>query len=170
MAAPRCASPLSVAPLGALADAHVHRTLASLPAHIYKWEDARTGQWLRNLDPTTDPVTIIDNGFSMGDYNQLDFKESTVALRQSPMPLELGLGSLLTKTHAPSPPRLADWLKWDDWVVEQRQKIKDLWAEAGRPYAVGHGVHWQTSVADGKIEPEARRKEHERQKAEGWNV
>lgn len=55
----------------------------SLPAHIYKWEDARTGQWLRNLDPTTDPVTTIDNGFSMGDYNQLDLKESTVALRQS---------------------------------------------------------------------------------------
>jgi hypothetical protein len=32
---------------------------------------------------------MIDNGFSMGDYNQLDFKESTVALRQPSFPPSL---------------------------------------------------------------------------------
>lgn len=53
------------------------------PAHIIKIEDARTGQWLRHLDPVTDPVKRIDMGWTMGDYNQLDIGIETVALRAS---------------------------------------------------------------------------------------
>lgn len=50
-------------------------------AHITKIEDARTGQWLRHLDPITDPIKRIDMGWTMGDWNQLDVDIKTVALR-----------------------------------------------------------------------------------------
>lgn len=56
------------------------------PAHIIKIEDARTGQWLRHLDPVTDPIRRIDMGWTMGDYNQLDVTVETVALRKSSSP------------------------------------------------------------------------------------
>lgn len=52
-------------------------------AHITKIEDARTGQWLRHLDPVTDPIHRIDMGWTMGDWNQLDVTINTVALRES---------------------------------------------------------------------------------------
>lgn len=56
---------------------------ADMPlAHIIKIEDARTGQWLRHLDPVTDPVKRIDMGWTMGDWNQLDVGVETVALRE----------------------------------------------------------------------------------------
>ena len=51
-------------------------------AHIIKIEDARTGQWLRHLDPVTDPIRRIDMGWAMGDWNQLDVSVETVALRE----------------------------------------------------------------------------------------
>ena len=51
-------------------------------AHITKIEDARTGQWLRALDPVTDPIHRIDMGWTMGDWNQLDISIETVALRE----------------------------------------------------------------------------------------
>ena len=53
-------------------------------AHITKIEDARTGQWLRHLDPITDPIKRIDMGWTMGDWNQLDVTTETVGLRESP--------------------------------------------------------------------------------------
>lgn len=57
---------------------------AEMPlAHIIKIEDARTGQWLRHLDPVTDPIHRIDMGWTMGDWNQLDVTVETVALRTS---------------------------------------------------------------------------------------
>jgi hypothetical protein len=52
-------------------------------AHITKIEDARTGQWLRHLDPITDPIKRIDMGWTMGDWNQLDVTTETVGLRVS---------------------------------------------------------------------------------------
>lgn len=52
-------------------------------AHIIKIEDARTGQWLRHLDPVTDPIRRIDMGWTMGDWNQLDVTTETVGLRES---------------------------------------------------------------------------------------
>ena len=55
------------------------------PAHTIKIEDARTGQWLRHLDPVTDPIYRIDMGWTMGDWNQLDVSVETVALRGSPL-------------------------------------------------------------------------------------
>jgi hypothetical protein len=69
-------------------------------AHIIKIEDARTGQWLRHLDPVTDPVKRIDMGWTMGDYNQLDYTVETVALRMffylsSLFPLPSGTFSLM---------------------------------------------------------------------------
>jgi len=51
-------------------------------AHITKIEDARTGQWLRHLDPVTDPIKRIDMGWTMGDWNQLDVSTETVGLRE----------------------------------------------------------------------------------------
>lgn len=57
---------------------------ADMPlAHTVKIEDARTGQWLRMLDKTTDPVTRFDMGWNMGDWNQLNVSIDTVALRES---------------------------------------------------------------------------------------
>ncbi|EJT49571.1 hypothetical protein A1Q1_01286 [Trichosporon asahii var. asahii CBS 2479] len=54
---------------------------ADLPyAHKIKIEDARTGQWLRLLDPVLDPVQRIDYGWAMGDWNQLNYTTETVAL------------------------------------------------------------------------------------------
>ncbi len=50
-------------------------------AHIVKIEDARTGQWLRSLDPVTDPIQRVDMGWTMGDWNQLDVSVETTALR-----------------------------------------------------------------------------------------
>lgn len=56
---------------------------ADLPyAHRIKIEDARTGQWLRLLDPVLDPVQRIDYGWAMGDWNQLNYTTETVALRE----------------------------------------------------------------------------------------
>jgi hypothetical protein len=52
-------------------------------AHITKIEDARTGQWLRALDPKVDPIHRYDLGWMMGDWNQLDVGVETVGLRKS---------------------------------------------------------------------------------------
>jgi len=49
---------------------------------MIKIEDARTGQWLKHLNPLTDPITRIDLGWTMGDWNQLDVTIETVALRE----------------------------------------------------------------------------------------
>jgi hypothetical protein len=51
-------------------------------AHIQKIEDARTGQWLRHLDPVTDAVQRIDMGWTMGDWNQIEVTIETMALRE----------------------------------------------------------------------------------------
>jgi hypothetical protein len=57
---------------------------AKMPlAHITKIEDARTGQWLRALDPKVDPIQRYDLGWMMGDWNQLDIGVETVGLRMS---------------------------------------------------------------------------------------
>ncbi|KAJ9127215.1 hypothetical protein QFC24_001453 [Naganishia onofrii] len=117
---------------------------APLPlAHITKIEDARTGQWLRSLDPTVDPIIRYDLGWNMGDWNQLEVGIETVGLH---------------------------WLKWDEWVSEQQNRILEVWREAGRPYEAGHGVDLATSVESGKRVPEGVIKEHERQKELGWDV
>lgn len=63
-----------------------------------------------------------------------------------------------------------DWLKWDEWVSEQQNRILEVWREAGRPYEAGHGVDLVTSVESGKRVPEGVIKEHERQKELGWDV
>ena len=70
---------------------------ADMPlAHIIKIEDARTGQWLRHLDPVTDPINRIDMGWTMGDFNQLDVSIETVALRWSKTSIS---GSGLIDSH-----------------------------------------------------------------------
>lgn len=63
-----------------------------------------------------------------------------------------------------------DWLKWDDWVVEQHARILDVWRTADRPFEPGHGVDLEVSVQKGRQLPEEARKEHERQKEMGWDV
>lgn len=130
-------------------------------AHITKIEDARTGQWLRALDPKVDPITRYDLGWMMGDWNQLDVGVETVGLRKSLLYDALGRAHWLS---------IADWLKWDDWVIEQHARILKVWREAGRPYEAGHGVDLDISVQKGRQLPEEARKEHERQKEMGWDV
>jgi hypothetical protein len=63
-----------------------------------------------------------------------------------------------------------DWLKWDEWLIEQATRIKKIWADAGRPYKAGQGVDPAISIEKGKHQPEAAAKEKERQKAAGWDV
>ncbi|TXT10010.1 uncharacterized protein COLE_03944 [Cutaneotrichosporon oleaginosum] len=117
---------------------------ADMPsAHVVKIEDARTGQWLRMLDKTTDPVTRFDMGWNMGDWNQLHVTVDTVALH---------------------------WLKMDDWVEEQVKKIHDIWMLAGRPYEPDNGIARHISIASGKRKPEAATAEKQRQKEMGWDV
>ncbi|KAL7418040.1 hypothetical protein BDY24DRAFT_335088 [Mrakia frigida] len=113
------------------------------PAHTTKIEDARTSQWLRNLNPDTDPVEFIDNGWSMGDYNQLAYAPETIALH---------------------------WLKFDDWFRNEKAKILKIWEEAGRKYEVGQGVEPRLSIEHGKLQPDAAAKEKQRQKDMGWDV
>ncbi|KIR36347.1 hypothetical protein I352_01295 [Cryptococcus deuterogattii MMRL2647] len=112
-------------------------------AHITKIEDARTGQWLRHLDPITDPIRRIDMGWTMGDWNQLDVDIKTVALH---------------------------WCKLDDWVREQHSRLLQVWSDAGRKYTPENGVPPRESIAKGKITPQEAEKEHQRQKELGWDV
>ncbi|OCF31309.1 hypothetical protein I316_07095 [Kwoniella heveanensis BCC8398] len=117
---------------------------ADMPlAHIIKIEDARTGQWLRHLDPVTDPVKRIDMGWTMGDWNQLDVTTETVGLH---------------------------WCKLDEWVREQHARLLQIWSEADRPYTPEMGVDPRLSVKKGKQTPEEAQKEHQRQKELGWDV
>ncbi len=65
---------------------------------------------------------------------------------------------------------LVDWLKFDEWVPEQYQKIRDLWAEAGIPYEWDRGIHPTESIAEGKRTPEGARIAHKQQLDLGWDV
>ncbi|KAK8858457.1 hypothetical protein IAR55_002684 [Kwoniella newhampshirensis] len=117
---------------------------ADMPlAHITKIEDARTGQWLRHLDPVTDPIKRIDMGWTMGDWNQLNVSTATVALH---------------------------WCKLDQWVQEQHARLLQIWADEDRPYTHEHGIPPRISIANGKMTPTEAEKEHQRQKELGWDV
>jgi hypothetical protein len=185
-------------------------------AHITKIEDARTGQWLRHLDPITDPIKRIDMGWTMGDWNQLDVTTETVGLRESssfflPSPFftfllflpyssscHIPFSSLGTKYPFPPTHRvysgptrsglditipipiplvslagqalIPDWLKWDSWVREQRNRLLSIWENSTREWAYDQGISPRLSIAKGKIVPEGAKEEHQRQKALGWDV
>jgi len=133
-------------------------------AHITKIEDARTGQWLRHLDPVTDPIKRIDMGWTMGDWNQLDVSTETVGLREFiVLPLRISIIPLPLVL-------IVDWLKMDDWVREQHARLLSIWEEADRPYSHEHGVSPSLSIAKGKMTPNEAEKEHQRQKDLGWDV
>lgn len=149
------------------------------PAHTVKIEDARTAQWMRQLDPVTDPIRRIDMGWTMGDYNQLDVSVETVALREFTFFFHINLVSslhiVLTLPRNLVWVRLklltmSDWLKWDEWVGQQHDRLLSIWAAADRPYTAGHGVEPRLSIAKGKMTPQEAAKEHERQKELGWDV
>ncbi|WVO15803.1 hypothetical protein L204_103465 [Cryptococcus depauperatus] len=112
-------------------------------AHVTKIEDARTGQWLRHLDPLTDPIERRDMGWTMGDWNQLDVGVETVALH---------------------------WCKLDDWIQEQHSRLLQIWSNAKRPYTWDNGVPPKQSIKKGQIRPAKAEKEHQRQKELGWDV
>lgn len=113
---------------------------ADLPyAHKIKIEDARTGQWLRLLDPVLDPVQRIDFGWAMGDWNQLNYTTETVALREY--------------TGAGTPANMADWLKHDGWIIDEKQKIKDVWTAADRDYTPEFGSDVLEIIDFGKAMP-----------------
>ncbi|WVQ80546.1 hypothetical protein IAT38_002651 [Cryptococcus sp. DSM 104549] len=117
---------------------------ADMPlAHITKIEDARTGQWLRHLNPVTDPIQRIDMGWTMGDWNQLDVSIETVALH---------------------------WCKLDDWVRQQHDRLLEVWRNATRPYTAENGVAPRLSVEKGRATPKQAELEHQRQKELGWDV
>ena len=64
----------------------------------------------------------------------------------------------------------SDWLKHDGWFSDERQKILKIWADAKRPYKVGHGVDPAVSREKGRVQPAAAAKENQRQKDLGWDV
>lgn len=63
-----------------------------------------------------------------------------------------------------------DWLKLDEWVGEQVERIHDIWKMAGRPYEANNGVARSISIASGKKQPPAAIAEKQRQKELGWDV
>ncbi|TIA93588.1 hypothetical protein E3P99_00060 [Wallemia hederae] len=65
-------------------------------------EDARTGQWLQMLQYLTpkQDVVRVDNGWNMGDWNQLSISEQTLALH---------------------------WLKLDEWWHAQSSIVAQAW-------------------------------------------
>jgi hypothetical protein len=70
----------------------------------------------------------------------------------------------------PPTARVADWLKLNEWVREQHQRIIDIWDTAGRPFEWDHGVDPLQSIAHGRITPPKAAEEHARQKELGWDV
>lgn len=64
----------------------------------------------------------------------------------------------------------SDWLKHDDWYLNERKKILKVWADAGRPYEVGQGVDPAISRKKGENQPDAAAAERQRQKDLGWDV
>ena len=136
-------------------------------AHIIKIEDARTAQWLRHLDPVTDPIHRIDMGWTMGDWNQLDVSVETVALRGC-FPLHCPLCP--SRFSASDLTEHSDWCKLDEWVEEQHARLHTIWADADRPYSHEHGVSPRMSIAKGRLTPGEAEKEHQRQKDLGWDV
>lgn len=126
------------------------------PAHATGIEDARTGQWLRALDPVQDPVQHVDLGWEMGDWNQLDYTTETVALRKSQTLL---FGILL----------ISDWLKDSNWVTREHDRIKEIWHNASRPYDKDHGVAMADIIKAGREMPSAAREEMNRQQELGWD-
>jgi hypothetical protein len=177
-------------------------------AHITKIEDARTGQWLRHLDPITDPIKRIDMGWTMGDWNQLDVTTETVGLRECysffllpntsflllfpwffrlvrayptlPVTHHQPRSCLACSSKHPVNPRplvslaghalIPDWLKWDSWVREQRNRLLSIWENSTREWAYDQGISPRLSIVKGKIVPEGAKEEHQRQKALGWDV
>lgn len=65
---------------------------------------------------------------------------------------------------------MKDWLKHDEWVLQQHQRILDAWAKEARPYDEHNGVSPAKSAMLGKIFPDQAKQEHERQKELGWDV
>lgn len=43
-------------------------------------EDARVGAWLTELNQDVDPVTRVEVGWKMGDWNQMEIDENTIGL------------------------------------------------------------------------------------------
>ena len=66
-------------------------------------EDARTGQWLQNLNNVYPKESLInvDNEWTMGDWNQLVLNEETKAMH---------------------------WLKLDKWYIQQTERINRVWS------------------------------------------
>jgi hypothetical protein len=58
-------------------------------------EDARMGRIIQMLDPKSEPVQWVDHGWKMGDWNQLQIDENTVAFH---------------------------WLKMDHWMPMVKRK------------------------------------------------
>ena len=135
-------------------------------AHIIKIEDARTAQWLRHLDPVTDPIHRIDMGWTMGDWNQLDVSIETVALRK----FLSRVHSIIEVSRLTDLVGRSDWCKMDEWVEEQHARLHSIWTDADRPYSHEHGVSPRISMAKGRLTPGEAEKEHQRQKDLGWDV
>ncbi|KAG0144960.1 hypothetical protein CROQUDRAFT_659264 [Cronartium quercuum f. sp. fusiforme G11] len=70
-------------------------------------EDARVGAWLTELNADVDPVTRIDVGWKMGDWNQMEIDETSIGLH---------------------------WLKAVEWFPMAKFKILAAWKRAGQNY------------------------------------
>ena len=65
---------------------------------------------------------------------------------------------------------IPDWLKWDSWVREQRNRLLSIWENSTQEWAYDQGISPRLSIAKGKIVPKGAKEEHQRQKALGWDV
>ncbi|MBW0486608.1 hypothetical protein O181_026323 [Austropuccinia psidii MF-1] len=81
-------------------------------------EDARVGAWLTDLDPTKDPVIRINEDARMGDWNQLEINEETIALH---------------------------WIKVTEWFPMVKLKVFKAWKAAKREYKWDYFLKSNTS-------------------------
>ena len=65
---------------------------------------------------------------------------------------------------------LSDFLKWEPEYLDSVAAVKQVWADAGRPYEPASAVPWREIVESGRTKPDRAKVEKERQKALGWDV
>lgn len=63
-----------------------------------------------------------------------------------------------------------DWCKWNEWVIEQHNRILTAWKESNRPYEWDRGLSPDQILEKGRQISKSALEEFERQKAMGWDV
>lgn len=91
--------------------------------HRLYTEDARVSELLYPLDQNIDRVYRFDMGHNMADWNQINTTENTVALH---------------------------WIKEDDLVSYNHDRLVEAWERAGREWSNRNGVPLDTLLMSGE--------------------